>query len=225
VRARFAQFTIDSETRQLLRGAAEIHLSPKAFDLLCTLIQARPKVMEKGDLHARIWPDTYVVEGNLNVLVGEIRRAIGDSPQHAEFIRTVHGIGYAFCGTAVDVHVAPAALEALFCWVAWRSKTCSLSEGDNVIGRDPRCSVWVDAPGVSRRHASIRIDSANRRVALADLESTNGTFLRRSRVRAEVELEDGEIKVGTVDLIIRLWTTDKAPETRRIRRGNKARGG
>jgi len=219
VRARFAQFTIDSETRQLLRAGAEIHLSPKAFDLLCALIQSRPKVIEKADLHARIWPNTFVVDGNLNVLMGEIRRAIGDSPQHAEFIRTVHGIGYAFCGTAVDVQNAPAAAETLVCWVAWGNKTCSLSEGDNVVGRDPRCSVWVDAPGVSRRHASIRIDSANRRVALEDLGSTNGTFLRRSRVRAEVALADGdEIKVGTVDLTIRLWTTDKAPETKRIRR-------
>ncbi len=219
MRARFAQFTIDSDTRQLLRAGAEIHLSPKAFDLLCTLIQSRPKVIEKADLHARIWPDTFVVDGNLNVLMGEIRRAIGDNPQHAEFIRTVHGIGYAFCGTAVDIQNAPAAAETLVCWVAWANKTCSLSEGDNVIGRDPRCSVWVDAPGVSRRHASIRIDGANRRVALEDLGSTNGTFLRRSRVREEVALADGdEIKVGTVDLTIRLWTTDKAPETKRIRR-------
>ena len=222
MRIRFAQFTIDSDTRQLLRGGAEIHLSPKAFDLLCTLIQSRPKVMEKGHLHARIWPNTYVVEGNLNVLMGEIRRAIGDSPQQAEFIRTVHGIGYAFCGTAVEVQAAPAALETLFCWVVWDNKTFPLSEGDNIIGRDPRCSVWVDAPGVSRRHASIRIDSANRRVALEDLGSTNGTLHRRSRVRAEVALSDGdEIKVGTVDLTIRLWTTDKAPATRRIRKRNK----
>jgi hypothetical protein len=189
---------------------------------LCTLIQSRPNVIEKAELHARIWPSTFVAEGNLNVLMGEIRRAIGDSPQQAEFIRTVHGIGYAFCGAAVDVQAAPAARETLFCWVAWGSKTCPLSEGDNIIGRDPRCSVWVDAPGVSRRHASIRIDSANRRVTLEDLESTNGTFLRRSRVRAEVALEDGdEIKVGTVDLVIRLWAADQAPETRRIRRGSK----
>jgi hypothetical protein len=39
VRARFAQFAIDSETRQLLSHGREIHLSPKAFDLLCTLVE------------------------------------------------------------------------------------------------------------------------------------------------------------------------------------------
>jgi len=219
VRARFGPFTIDSETRQLLRAGIEVHLSPKAFDLLCTLIESRPKVVEKETLHARIWPDTYVVDANLNVLVSEIRRAIGDKSQQPEFVRTVHGIGYAFCGTAVQVGAAAAAPEALFCWVSWASRTSSLSEGENVIGRDPRCSVWLDAPGVSRRHAAIRVDSATRRVTLEDLGSTNGTFLRRSRVRTEVALEDGdEIKVGTVVLTIRLWASDKAPHTKRIRR-------
>ena len=219
MRARFGPFTIDSETRQLLRAGTEVHLSPKAFDLLCTLIESRPKVVEKETLHARIWPDTYVVDANLNVLVSEIRRAIGDKRQQPEFVRTVHGIGYAFCGTAVQVEAAAAAPEALFCWVAWASRTSSLSEGENVIGRDPRCSVWLDAPGVSRRHAAIRVDSATRRVTLEDLGSTNGTFLRRSRVRTEVALEDGdEIKVGTVVLTIRLWASDKAPHTKRIRR-------
>ena len=219
MRARFGPFTIDSETRQLLRAGTEVHLSPKAFDLFCTLIESRPKVVEKETLHARIWPDTYVVDANLNVLVSEIRRAIGDNRQQPEFVRTVHGIGYAFCGTAVQVEAAAAALEALVCWVAWAGRTSSLSEGENVIGRDPRCSVWLDAEGVSRRHAAIRVDSATRRVTLEDLGSTNGTFLRRTRVRTEVALEDGdEIKVGTVVLTIRLWASDKAPHTKRIRR-------
>ena len=109
MRARFGPFTIDSETRQLLRAGTEVHLSPKAFDLLCTLIESRPKVVDKETLHARIWPDTYVVDANLNVLVSEIRRAIGDKSQQPEFVRTVHGIGYAFCGTAVQVEAAAAA--------------------------------------------------------------------------------------------------------------------
>jgi DNA-binding winged helix-turn-helix (wHTH) protein len=225
VRARFGPFTIDSDTRQLLRAGTEVHLSPKAFDLLCTLIESRPKVVDKETLHARIWPDTYVVDANLNVLVSEIRRAIGDNRQQPEFVRTIHGIGYAFCGAAVQVEAAAAAPEALFCWVAWASRTSSLSEGENVIGRDPRCSVWLDAPGVSRRHAAIRVDSATRRVALEDLGSTNGTFLRRSRVQTEVALEDGdEIKVGTVVLTIRLWASDKAPHTKRIRKRDKKPG-
>jgi DNA-binding winged helix-turn-helix (wHTH) protein len=222
VRARFAQFTIDSETRQLLSAGGEVHLSPKAFDLLCGLIESWPKVVEKADLHARIWPNTYVVDANLNVLIGEIRRGIGDSAQNPKFVRTVHGVGYAFCGTAVDVQPSHAPVQAVRCWVVWKRKTWQLSEGDNIIGRDPRSDVWLDVPGVSRRHAIIRVNSSNRRVMLEDLGSTNGTFVRRARVDREVALTDGDlIRVGTVDLTVRLWATDTATETKRIRRRTK----
>src|SRR5262249_37393577 len=218
MKARFARFTVDSETRQLHEGGREIHLSPKAFDLLCTLMESRPNVVEKADLHARIWPDTYVVDANLNILIGEIRKAIGDSAQDPKFIRTVHGVGYAFCATAVNVQPSRAAVDPLFCWVVWNGKTSQLSEGDNLIGRDPRSRVWLDAPGVSRRHATIRVDSGSRRVTLEDLGSTNGTFLRGARVDTEVALSDGDvIQVGAVDLTMRLWTTDMVPKTKRIR--------
>jgi len=95
-------------------------------------------------------------------------------------------------------------------------------EGDNIIGRDPRSAIWLDAPGVSRRHATIRVDSSNWRVMLQDLGSTNGTFVRRAPVDAEVALTDGDlIQVGSVDLTVRLWAADKAPETKRIRRRSK----
>jgi len=219
VRARFAQFTIDSETRQLLGDGRELHLSPKAFDLLCALIETRPKVAEKADLHARIWRNTYVVDANLNILIGEIRRALGDSVHDSKFIRTVHGVGYAFCGTAADDPRPPTSSRALFCWVVWNGRTYQLAEGDNIIGRDPRCDVWLDADGVSRRHAVIRVDSSNRRVRLEDLGSTNGTFVGPASVDAEIALSDGDlIQVGTVALTVRVRAPDKLPETKRIRR-------
>jgi len=219
VRARFAEFTVDSDTRQLQGGEGDIHLSPKAFDLLCLLIESAPKVVEKADLYARIWPDTHVVDANLNILIGEIRRAVGDNAQNPTFIRTVHGVGYAFCVTAVELPAARAAVRASFCWVVWEGRTWQLSEGDNVIGRDPRSDVWLDARGVSRRHAIIRVDSRTRRVTLEDLGSTNGTFVRREAVDAEAALNDGDlVQVGTVDLTVRLWAADNAPGTTRIQR-------
>jgi DNA-binding winged helix-turn-helix (wHTH) protein len=219
VRARFAQFVIDSETRQLLSHGRDVHLSPKGFDLLCALIDTRPKVMEKADLRARIWPNTHVVDANLNILVVEIRRALGDSAQDSRFIRTVHGVGYAFCGT-VDEDPGPRTEgQARFCWLVWNGTTYPLEEGDNLIGRAPESDVWLDADGVSRRHAIIRVDSRNRRVRLEDLGSTNGTFVGRSAVETDVALNDGDvIQVGTADLTVRVRATDTLPETRRISR-------
>ena len=78
---RFGAFTIDTDARQLFRGDAELHLSPKAFDVLCRLLAERPRVVDRRDLHAHIWPDTHVVDANLNVLIAEIRRTLGDNAQ------------------------------------------------------------------------------------------------------------------------------------------------
>ena len=220
MRARFGPFTIDSETRQLLSQGRDIHLSPKAFDLLCTLIETRPKVVDKADLRARIWPNTYVVDANLNILIGEIRRALGDDVQDSRFIRTVYGVGYAFCGAAADDPRPRTESQARFCWVVWNGKAYPLAEGDNIVGRDPQSEIWLDADGVSRRHAIIRVDSSSRRVSLEDLRSTNGTFVGRSAVETEVSLNDGDlIQVGTVDLTVRLWAADKLPETKKMGRG------
>ena len=160
MKTQFGPFIVDSETRQLLHDRREIHLSPKAFDLLCVLLERRPKVVDKGELHTRVWPDTYVVDANLNVLIGEIRRTIADPPQQQRFIRTVHGIGYAFCGDADDLTASPAPAHAPRVWLVWKDRTFLLSDGDNIIGRDPKCSVWLDATGVSRQHARIRVDAA-----------------------------------------------------------------
>jgi DNA-binding winged helix-turn-helix (wHTH) protein len=221
VRIRFGPFTVDSETRQLRRQQLEIHLSPKAFDLLWILLERRPKVLGKAELHTRIWPDTHVGDANLNVLIGEIRKAMEDKAERPRFIRTVHGIGYAFCGEAHDVDepAATARARTTRCWLVWRNQTFPLSEGDNIIGRDPQCSVWLDASGVSRQHARIQIDSAARTASLGDLNSTNGTFLRRSPVGAREPLTDGDvIEIGSVELQFREWSQDKPRETERIRR-------
>ena len=219
MRIRFGPFIVDSETRQLLRDQGEVHLSPKAFDLLWVLLERRPKVVDKAELHTRIWPDTYVVDANLNVLIGEVRRTISDTPQRQRFIRTVHGIGYAFCGEADDLAASPARAHTPRVWLVWKDRTFVLSDGDNIIGRDPQCDVWLDASGVSRQHARIRVDAATRSVALDDLDSTNGTFLRRARIVAPETLTDGDlIKIGSVELKFRAWTANKPPKTERIRR-------
>ena len=219
MRARFGPFTLDRETRQLLRDGSELHLSPKAFDLLCSLVEHRPKVMDKAQLQARIWPDTYVVDANLNVLIGEIRRALADAPRQPRFIRTVHGVGYAFCGSVEDVHAMPASARPMPCWLVTNDGTIRLAEGENIVGRDPDCRVWLDSPSVSRRHARIVVFSAERRVSLDDLNSKNGTFLRGGNVRERVDLSDGdELTFGSVQVKLRSWSSEQAAETKRIRR-------
>ena len=215
---RFGPFALDSETRQLTRDGDELHLSPKAFAVLCALVAKRPNVVPKADLFGQIWPDVFVVDGNLNVLVGEIRRALDDDPQEPRYIRTVHGVGYAFCGRVTEPdRPAPSDNGPVRFWLAWGSRTFALAEGDNVIGRDPRCDIWLDHSGVSRRHAQIRVATGADRPVRTDLGSTNGTFLKGKQVDAPMPLADGDvIKVGSVNVKFREWS-DGESRTKRIR--------
>ena len=96
MRLQIDNLIFDSSARQLWMDEAEIHLSHKAFDLLALIIERRPEVVSRADLHARLWPHTFVSASSLPSLVSEIRVAIDDRHRHPHLIRTVHGFGYAF---------------------------------------------------------------------------------------------------------------------------------
>jgi DNA-binding winged helix-turn-helix (wHTH) protein len=223
VRLRFGPFTLDSETRQLIGEQGEVPLTRKAFDLLLFLVDERPKVLRKTDLLARVWPDTHVVDANLNVLIGELRRALGDDSREPRFIRTVHGTGFAFVGDATDL-ATPSGKRGSprRCWLAWHERRFMLEDGSNLIGRDPGCDVWIDASRVSREHARVVVDSASGRVTVEDVGSTNGTFVGASPVVGSVALSDGDVlQIGSVELTFRVWN-EKQAETERIRPPSRA---
>jgi DNA-binding winged helix-turn-helix (wHTH) protein len=96
VRLQLADLTVDSDSRQLWSGAKEVHLSPKAFDLLALLIERRPRAVSKADIHERLWPGTFVSDSSLPSLVSEVREAIADHKRKPRLLRTLHGFGYAF---------------------------------------------------------------------------------------------------------------------------------
>src|SRR4029450_2018776 len=75
------------------------HRARRAFDLLGILIASQPRVVSKSELLESLWPETFVVEGNLSNLVAEVRQALQDDPHNPRFVRTAHGLGYAFCGS------------------------------------------------------------------------------------------------------------------------------
>lgn len=201
MQARFATFTFDDGTRELRCGDQLIHLSPKAFDLLGLLLRERPNALSKADLHRELWPDTFVSDGSLAVLVAEIRRAMGDSASRPLFVRTINRFGYAFAGAAADeMPEVPSAVRAVgACWLTWGGERARLKPGENVLGRDPDADVYLDAVGVSRRHAVIVVSDSGAR--LRDLSSKNGTFANGNRVTTSVPLvDDTEVRLGALCL-------------------------
>ena len=88
--------------------------------------------------------------------------------------------------------------------------------GRSEIGRQAGLAILLDDQDVSRRHAVL--DRTGGRVVLADLGSTNGTWVNRRRLRADggdgVELRDGdEVRVGSVTLRVSLARAASATST------------
>ena len=217
MRVSFGRFVFDSDTRELLEEGRRLHVSPKAFDVLQVLLERRPKVVSKTELHDRVWAGAFVGDANLAVTVAEIRQALGDDPREGKLIRTVHRVGYAFCGHATDEAARAAGAAFSRAWLRWTDKTFPLADGENVVGRDPRCAVWIDASGVSRRHAKITMTGD--RAALEDLDSSNGTFIRGQRITAAQVLANGDvIELGSIAVTFRQWSDDQPQKTERIKK-------
>jgi len=205
------------ETRQLLRGREAIHVSPKAFELLSTLVEARPRALAKAELHERLWPKTFVADANLAILIAEIRSALDDDARAPRFVRTLHGFGYAFSGRAVEV-VRPetqAAPGGVSYWLIWRKRKFALAEGDNLAGRSPEAAVWLDVPGVSREHARFTIEGGL--ATVEDLGSRNGTFRGGERITQPVALRDrDQIQLGPILLTFRMWRPGAGTKTQDV---------
>jgi DNA-binding winged helix-turn-helix (wHTH) protein len=205
VEARFGAFTFDGARREVRRGEQPVRLSPKAFDLLGILLRHRPKALSKAELHAALWPDTFVSDGSLAVLVAEIRRALQDSAHEPAYIRTVHRFGYAFSDPPAASPSKPSAGEgAPSSWfLTWgRRDRAQLPLGPHVIGRGPDADVCIDAVGVSRRHARLVVDAAG--VTVEDLSSKNGTFVAGTRVVGSMRVTSAaDIRLGALSTRIR----------------------
>ena len=213
MKVQFGPFSLDFDTRQLTRGDRAIHLSPKALELLGTLVMDRPKVLSKTVLQQRLWPETFVAEANLSNLVAEIRGALDDCARAPLYIRTAHGFGYAFCGDAVTrPDFRDAGQNQPLCWLEWDRRRLPLSTGAHIIGRDPDVDVQLDRSTVSRRHARIVITPDE--TVLEDLGSKNGTFRAHQRLISPVQLVDGDIiGIGSLLLTFHMRTGSMSTDT------------
>ena len=200
---RFGEFTLDTDLRRLHARSGEIHLSPKAFDLLVLLVQNRSRVMSKVELQQRLWPDTFVVDTNLASLIAEIRDALQDDAKEPRFIRTAHRVGYAFCADVVDTpDGSSSAIPTTLCWLIVDGRRVPLQPGENILGRDVHDGISIDSSSVSRRHARISVTPAH--ATIDDLGSKNGTYVRGERIATPVALNDrDELRVGSVTLQFR----------------------
>jgi len=200
VRVRFSEYYLDTDARQLFQGAREVHLSPKAFELLKVLVENRPRAISKAELLEKIWPGVFVSEASLARSVSEIREAIGEHSRTDGFLQTVHGFGYRFASQGVtDTHSGSLPVDGPVCWLIGRNLEFRVLDGEHVVGREPGVSIRLDSPKVSRNHARVTVHG--RAVSIEDLASKNGTFVGGVRISQVTSLNPGdEIQIGPIRL-------------------------
>jgi DNA-binding winged helix-turn-helix (wHTH) protein len=209
---RFGPFLLDEAQRKLTRNGDEVHLTPKAFDLLTVLVTDAPRVLSKNELHMRVWPGTFVSDATLVGVIKEVRRALDGDDEPVSSIRTVNRVGYAF-GRSVD-YEQPGG--QVWHWVVVSGRHIVLKPGENRVGRDPASTIWLDSAGVSRTHARIAVvDSI---ATIEDLGSKNGTSVGGTPVADKRQLADGDrVELGPVSILYRCSTAGLSTEASPIR--------
>jgi predicted ATPase/DNA-binding winged helix-turn-helix (wHTH) protein len=103
----FGHFRLLPARRLLLAGDEPVRLGSRALEILIALLERSGELVSKDELMARVWPSTFVEEGNLKVQVAGLRRALGDRRGSNRFLATVPGRGYRFVAPVVFSEVLP----------------------------------------------------------------------------------------------------------------------
>ncbi len=202
---RFADCDLDTDSRQLSRGTEEIHLSPKAFELLKVLVENRPRAVPKQELLDRIWPGVFVSDASLARAVSEIRDGIGDHSRSDGFLQTVHGFGYRFASAGVVVAGARRRRRAKDRRAGWWAVIASSgwAMASTSSGASRVCRFASTRRRCRRHHARVTI--AGREATVEDLGSKNGTYVRGVRIEERTRLVAGDdIQIGPIRLVFRV---------------------
>ena len=92
----FGSFRLDTANHCLWRDAERVSITPKAYDVLCYLVENSGRLVTPDEMLEAIWADTYVNPEVLRKYILEIRKALGDKSDDPQFVETVPKRGYRF---------------------------------------------------------------------------------------------------------------------------------
>lgn len=93
---KFGAFRLDTSRNLLSRDGEPVPLRRKAYEALLILVRGGGRVIEKERMLRELWPDTFVEEGSLSVIVSALRKALGEERDGPKYIETIPRVGYRF---------------------------------------------------------------------------------------------------------------------------------
>ena len=99
----FGPFRLDLCERQLFRDGKPLSMTPKAFETLVMLVRKSGRIVEKDDLLAEVWKDTFVEEANISRHIWMLRKTLGENENGQSYIETIPRRGYRFIADVKEV--------------------------------------------------------------------------------------------------------------------------
>ncbi|GKV56163.1 DNA-binding response regulator [Sporosarcina sp. NCCP-2222] len=90
----FGQIQIDTKLQRVRVNGNEIQLKTMEYKLLSYLVKNKNRIITKNELFTKVWGDSFVGDGTLNVHIRHLREKIESNPTKPQFIKTIWGTGY-----------------------------------------------------------------------------------------------------------------------------------
>lgn len=96
-RLEVGDFLMDVENHTVTVRGAEVHLTPKEFELLAFLLKNHGRVLTHRTLLAAVWGGNSTEQNEyLRVFLGNLRKKIEENPSEPHYIVTEPWVGYRF---------------------------------------------------------------------------------------------------------------------------------
>ena len=122
----FGEFLVEPFQNQISASGNPFALEPRTMDVLVYLIENKDRVVSSDELLEKLWPDRIVEESTIHRRINQLRNALGDSPTHSRYIKTVVKRGYqavAEVSISENVHEKPAVRAAIAAQTHFRRAT------------------------------------------------------------------------------------------------------
>lgn len=103
----FGDYSMDTESLELIRNGELVGLEPQVFRLIAHLIENRNRVVGKDELIETVWDARIVSDGALSTRINSARNAVGDSGKIQAVIKTFPRRGFRFVADVVESQPRP----------------------------------------------------------------------------------------------------------------------
>ena len=105
----FGRFQLDCHEGVLLSEGKRVRLEPKDLELLLVLVEHHGHTVGKEELLEKVWPGTFVEEGNLARHISVLRQVLSQGQKGPQYIETIPKRGYRFVAPVREVDLLSAA--------------------------------------------------------------------------------------------------------------------